>query len=125
MIFQTSERQQNSRSQSSLTVKPCPDCYQDDGHAPVAQEGAETRGVAISDLLEGQLVIYGILNDHNISLLQNTPHTGPVTVQQVLRGESRRGTQCIKKMQFFNGVLFIKTSPQNNNYYMFRFKKPG
>lgn len=86
----------------------------------MTQEGAESRGVAISDLLEGQLVIYRILNDHDISLLQNTPHTGPVTVQQVLRGESRWGTKSVKKMHFCSREFIIRTSSQNN---MFKFRE--
>lgn len=76
----------------------------------MAQEWAESGGVAISNLLEGQFVVYGILNDHDIGLLQNTPHAGPVTVQQVLSEELRQEPKSMKTMHFRD---IIKISSQS------------
>ena len=45
-----------TENMSSLTVQASSDSDQDNRHTPVPQERAESRGVAVPDLLEGQLV---------------------------------------------------------------------
>lgn len=75
-----------------LTVQPRSHSNEDDRHTPVPQEWAESWGVAISDLLEGQLVRDWIFNDQDVRLLKNFPYTGPVAVQQVLERQGKNGS---------------------------------
>lgn len=70
-----------------LTIEPSSNSDQDDRHTPVPQERAESRGVAIPHLLEGQLVSDWIFNDQDVRLLKNFPYAGPIAIQQVLESQ--------------------------------------
>lgn len=80
-------KEQNSNGhRRRLTVQPRSHGDQDHRYAPVPQEGAEPRRVAVPHLLESQFVCDRVLDDQDVGLLQDFAHAGPVAVQQVLEG---------------------------------------